>query len=32
MRTRELTNGLGLLAVSLIWAYQMLVHVHSLVG
>ena len=29
MRTRELTNGLGLLTVSIIWAYQMLAYVHS---
>ena len=32
MRTRELTTGLGLLAVSITWAYQMLVYVHSLVS
>ena len=32
MRTRELTQGLALLTVSIYWAYQMMYYIHTLVS
>ena len=32
MRTRELSKGIALLAVSIFWVYQAMFHVHSLVS
>ena len=32
MRTRELSKAVALLTASLIWAYQTMAYVHSLVG